>query len=571
MNTVRLRAIIARLRAAIRHRSLLGVMLMFASVVRRAGLGTVIRLALGGKPLPHRLVQEEQRRRQELAADGSDLDLDFTLGAGRWARWSKIIGLQPPALDPREDQIAPVRVSFVVCRGPGDAAATRAAIGGLGDSVDILAVGAVAPADGRFIVFVEAGDIPLKALPLELARAARGGVCEVVSFDMIRRVGDRVQPLFLPGANLTLLRSTDYLFSRVAVTGAALPAGAADAADPRALVLGWAEGRQATQVRGRWRHVARPILEAAIGDDAIPARRASAAASPPSRTTSGEGVSVVICSKDKGRLLQQLVRHLLSKGRALVEEVVIVANGATNAFALQAQAELALSPRVRLLRDNGPFNFSRLTNVGVQAARGRGPLLLLNDDIVPQSEDWLERLLAHLDRPETGCVGPLLLYPDETVQHAGIYMGRDGPKHTLRGARLPDHDYLFMASAAREASALTGAVLLTPRDLYEALNGLDEQLALHMQDIDYCLRAKAAGYINVFEPASVLFHIESLSVQSISHDSLFGRRRHVEHYRFTERWRGLAVSDALHPAGFDGDRFRMLAGPAGQRPPGRGE
>jgi GT2 family glycosyltransferase len=192
--------------------------------------------------------------------------------------------------------------------------------------------------------------------------------------------------------------------------------------------------------------------------------------------------------------------------------------------------------------------------------------LFLNDDIAPVTPDWLVRLMGRLEGGEVGSVGPLLLYPNEQIQHAGMYLGcRGAAGHALKGARLPDDDYLFTACAAREVSALTGAVLLTPRADFEALNGFDEQLATFLQDVDYCLRLRVSGRINVFEPAAVLIHMESASIRALAADDL-QRTRRSERERFVARWGDLALLDPLHPRGFDPEdeslrRLRPAAAP----------
>jgi GT2 family glycosyltransferase len=336
-------------------------------------------------------------------------------------------------------------------------------------------------------------------------------------------------------------------------------------------MLDWLATQPAAQARGRWRHVGAPLVEAAITGDEIEAQRQAALAQgrKPVARRATDGATVVICTKDKGHLTRQLVRQLLDRDHPTVDEVVIVSNNTTNPYALQTLADLQAEPRVQVLKRDEPFNFSRLSNAGARAGRGRGPLLFLNDDIAPVSEDWLERLEARLQDPAVGAVGPLLLYPDERVQHAGMYVGRLGTAgHTLRAARLPQDDYLFTGVAAREVSSLTGAVLLTPRAVFEALNGFDEQLATHLQDVDYCLRVRASGLINVFEPASVLIHMESASVGSLLTNPAFLRGRPAEQERFMQRWAAILARDPLHAAEYelDDEALRRLAGPDGRRP-----
>jgi GT2 family glycosyltransferase len=566
-----------RLLAAIdRHGSRRVAEMIYVTVMRR-GLMATVKLGAIPRPFSHRLGPLKREAAPKTApgkGPPSDLDADYMLPAAQWAPWLELL-TAPAGGDTGE---APA-VTFVVTGEASPARdATLAAIRAI-DGAEVLAPGATiarAETDSagaeRFFIFLKAGDIPSPRLASALAQAAKGGVCEAVSFDLWRRGGERVQPLLAPGANPTLLRATDYLFSRIALRGAALPKVAAAAPfRPRDWMLGWLATLPAATARGRWRHVSQPLVEAAVTGGEIHSLREEvlAAGRKPLAGKPAEPVTVVLCTRDKGHLTRQVVRRLLDMDPGLMAEVVIVSNGTANPYALQTLADLQASPRVLVLKRDEPFNFSRLSNAGARAGRGRGPLLFLNDDIAPVSEDWLERLEARLHDPDVGAVGPLLLYPDERVQHAGMYLGRLGTAgHTLRYARLPQDDYLFTGVAPREVGSLTGAVLLTPRAVFEALNGFDEQLATHLQDVDYCLRVRASGLVNVFEPASILIHMESASVAGLLTNQSFMRGRPAERERFMERWATILSRDPLHPAEFEleDEAMRRLAGPDGRRP-----
>jgi len=565
------RSVRRRLAGAVHRHGLIHVATVVGLTMVRQGVFNAFRMAGSGRPFPQKPSKRLLRAPPApMPVLPPDLDAGYTLSDADWSAWAPLLAAGPAAKDER-----PTRAQLdVVIQGGADApeslAATRATVAAMGAGVRLWSPEAEAAPD-RFVLFVKAGDLPSPDLPQAIARAARGGVCEAVSFDIVRRTGERVQPLLLPGANPTLLRSADYLFSRIALRGSALgEPKALEAADPRARVLAWLDAQPPLQARGRWRHVGQTLIEAAISDADVEIQRQAALAEgrKPARRRSAEGATVVICTKDKGHLTRQLVRQLLAKERSTVEEVVIVSNNTTNAYARQTLEDLSAEPRVRVRRMDEAFNFSRLCNAGVRAGEGRGPILLLNDDIDPVSEDWIERLLWRLEDPVVGAAGPLLLYPDERVQHAGMYLGHNGiAGHILRAARLPETDYLFTGCAAREVSALTGAVLMTQRAAFEALNGLDEQLATYLQDVDYCLRLRGAGLINVFDPASVLIHMESATIRSMQDDT-FHHRRYAERLRFVERWGELLLNDSHHPRGFDLDdeTLRRLTGPGGKRP-----
>ncbi len=372
----------------------------------------------------------------------------------------------------------------------------------------------------------------------------------VLTFDMAYAEDQRAYPLFLPGANPILAGQLAYSFSRLALRRSLTLEGAD--VDPDVALRAWLSARTAPDARDLWTHVPEPLVDAALTRQDV--RDCIAALAPAATPTPDQpDVSIVICTKDKGRLLRQLVRALLADDRRLAK-VVIVSNNTTDAYALRTLDDLAGHPKVQVVREDTPFNFSRLSNIGA-ALTNSDYLLFLNDDIVPVSDDWLGVLLAAFAfDPTVGVAGPLLVYPDERVQHAGMYLGYHGVAgHALRFARLPDEDYLYYASAPREVSALTGAAMLVSRACFDALGGFDELLATHLQDVDFSLRAKHAGFVNVFEPRSVLIHMESVSIRPIVGSFGMSRQRQRELDYFQQRWSVELKRDDLHGGGFDLD------------------
>ena len=408
-----------------------------------------------------------------------------------------------------------------------------------------------------WVLFTDASDRPLPTIAEALTAEAEGGRCEILTFDMIVDIGgEKVRPISLSGANPTLAAVVDYMLSRLAVRADSLPQDLEGSLNIYTWLKAWIDIQPATQLRGRWRHVGRPLL-AVMQDpsDFIEAARTTLLKSQRAILASVEkhdpSVDVVICTYDKGHLIRQLGRHLLESQSPHIRSVSIVANNVTNPYAIAALEDLQRDLRVVILRRDEPFNFSKLSNIG--AAEGSGQeILLLNDDIAPVTDDWLARMRAALQGSAVGAVGPLLLYPNERVQHAGMYLGFRGVAgHTLRHARLPDEDYLFTAVAPREVSCLTGAVMLVRRDAFNAVGGFDEMLATYLQDVDLGLRLNRSGWTNVFEPAAVLIHMESVSVISALDDPAFITRRQREYTYFNARWaKVLDRPDPFHPAAF---------------------
>jgi GT2 family glycosyltransferase len=255
-------------------------------------------------------------------------------------------------------------------------------------------------------------------------------------------------------------------------------------------------------------------------------------------------VSIVICTKDNGFLLEQLVENIERTCAAQLADIVVVSNRTADPHAIAVHTRLAAAGRIKLVKYDDPFNFSAQSNLG--AATGAGDVLLfLNDDVVPVNPDWLSQLIAPLEEPAVGVVGPLLLYPDQSVQHAGMYLGYNRlAGHTLRGARLPQGDCGFMATAPRRVMAVTGAALAMRRADFEVLGGFDRNLfALHIQDVDLCLRAHFSRLAVVYNPRSVLLHMESVSVKPTLADPWIAQRRKLEHEAFLRRWGEVAGLD----------------------------
>ena len=231
---------------------------------------------------------------------------------------------------------------------------------------------------------------------------------------------------------------------------------------------------------------------------------------------------------------------------AELELVLVLARpGPPDAAQRRRLERLAADPRVRpMLVDTPAFNFASACNHGAAAARG-DLLCLLNDDVTPRDPGWLAAMVGHLADPAVGVVGARLLYPDGTVQHAGILLRPDGTgAHRHRSLPAGAGGYAGRALLAQEYAAVTGACLLTRRSLWDRLGGLDEAFATAFNDVDFCLRARAAGAGVVLAAEAELTHAESRS---------FGR-----HYGPGETARNRADRARLlarFPAAFAADPF----------------
>jgi GT2 family glycosyltransferase len=170
-------------------------------------------------------------------------------------------------------------------------------------------------------------------------------------------------------------------------------------------------------------------------------------------------------------------------------------------------------PQTRVVRIVEPFNFSRINNIGVKAARHEF-LLFLNNDVIVSEPNWLRTMLDEcLVNDRVGAVGAKLLYPDGTVQHAGVVLGVGGvADHAFRAIPGQAPGYVMRAMAAQEISAVTAACMLVRRRAFDAVGGFDEaELTVAFNDVDLCVKLTQAGWQIIFVPDAVAEHRESTS------------------------------------------------------------
>lgn len=223
-------------------------------------------------------------------------------------------------------------------------------------------------------------------------------------------------------------------------------------------------------------------------------------------------VSIILLTRDRPELLRTCVQSVLTKTDYDNLEVIIVDNGTVDPAALELLALFDRDPRVTLLRDPSPFNFSALNNRAVQHATGAF-LCLLNNDIEVLDANWLKELVSVGALPGIGAVGARLFYPNGKIQHAGVILGIGGVAgHPFKNQTRDDSHYMARPKLMQELTAVTAACLLTPRHVYEQLGGLDEvNLTVAFNDVDYCLRVCEAGHRVIYDPYAEFVHHESVS------------------------------------------------------------
>jgi O-antigen biosynthesis protein len=228
-------------------------------------------------------------------------------------------------------------------------------------------------------------------------------------------------------------------------------------------------------------------------------------------------VSIVIPTNGQRReiryqevtLVAHCVRSIVERSTYPNYEIVVVADESTPAEAI-AELEAAAGERLRLVPFNRPFNFAEKINLGAEQSTGEH-LLLLNDDIEVATPDWIERMVMYSSLDGVGAVGGLLLLEDGRIQHAGIGWEGGLPGHPYYGYPRHVPGYANAVRIARDLLAVTGACLMTRRDHFDAVGGLDPAYPNNYNDVDYCLKQVEAGRRVVYDPDLVMTHFESSS------------------------------------------------------------
>lgn len=224
-------------------------------------------------------------------------------------------------------------------------------------------------------------------------------------------------------------------------------------------------------------------------------------------------VSLIVPTHNQHRLLSQCVDGILSQTHYTNLELIIVDNRSDDPKTLQYLNELPTKdPRVRVIRDKGQFNFSRINNDAVKHARG-SILGFINNDIQVIRPDWLDEMVSTILRRDVAAVGARLLFPNGTVQHAGVITGIGGVAgHQFKNAPVSSLGYFCRAVLPQNLSAVTAACMLVHTDLFHQVGGFDQdQLAVAFNDVDLCLKLREAGGLIVYTPYAELLHHESVS------------------------------------------------------------
>ncbi|RVU83394.1 glycosyltransferase [Leucothrix sargassi] len=224
-------------------------------------------------------------------------------------------------------------------------------------------------------------------------------------------------------------------------------------------------------------------------------------------------VSIIIPTRDGYNLLVRAVDSILKLTNYPEYEILIVDNQSKDNKTIEYFDYLRKNYyNIKIITYEKDFNYSAINNLATSFSSGQ-VLALVNNDIEVISPDWLTEMTTQALRPEIGCVGAMLYYPDERIQHAGVIMGLGGcAGHSHKFYKRRDFGYMNRLYCTQNYSAVTGACLVLEKSIFDAVNGLNEiDLAVAFNDVDLCLKVQSLGYRNLWTPWAELYHYESVS------------------------------------------------------------
>ncbi len=267
-------------------------------------------------------------------------------------------------------------------------------------------------------------------------------------------------------------------------------------------------------------------------------------------------ISIVIPNKDHVEDLKRCISSIEEKSTYDNYEIVAVENNSETKEIKDYYELLKDDPRVKVVTYTGSFNYSAINNFGVKETTGEY-ILLLNNDTQVITVNWIEEMLMYAQREDVGAVGAKLYYGDKTIQHAGVVIGLGAHRtagHTHYKQHRENLGYMGRLCYAQDVTAVTGACLLVKKSLFEKVGGLDESFAISLNDVDFCLKLRKLGLLNVFTPFAELYHFESIS-RGLDDQGEKAERYNRESAHFRDKWKKeLQQGDPYYNPNFSLDR-----------------
>ena len=265
-------------------------------------------------------------------------------------------------------------------------------------------------------------------------------------------------------------------------------------------------------------------------------------------------VSILIPTCDHIRDLETCVESIYARTTYPDFEILLIENNSKEEQTFRSYERMRKEhpDTLKVLTWQGKgFNYSALNNFGARYATGEY-LLLLNNDTEVITPGWLEEMVMYAQQKRVGCVGAKLLYPDDTIQHAGVGFGIGGVAgHLHKYFPATSDGYMGRLNYVQDVYGDTAACLLIRKEIYDEVHGLDESYAVAFNDVDFCVRVREAGYTNVFTPFAQLYHYESKS-RGMEDNPEKQKRFQGEVLRFQARWGDLlAKGDPCTNPNFD--------------------
>jgi O-antigen biosynthesis protein len=426
----------------------------------------------------------------------------------------------------------------------------------------------------EYLALLQAGEVLAPhALPLLADQAVALGRPDILyaDEDQLTAAGTRAEPLFKPAPSRTLMLSGTltrgvWLVRRELLLGEGCAEFAhwAEALRLYAWLRLWEAGRAASSrripailthrgpdIEDAPSTVLASVVKGHIERTGLPARIEVCVPlkihvrAPPAQQPK---VSIIVPSACRSSHVLSCLKGVLQRTNYASFEVLIVISTRLPLDVRQWRVleRLGTDSRVRhTVLKIDRFNYARANNYGALQTDG-SYICLLNDDVAPMSADWLSAMMGHMADPHIGIVGARLYYPDRTLQHGGVVVLPSGTgEHINRFVRRGAPGYASRAILSQEVSAVTGACMLTRRDVYEGLGGLDESYASAHNDVDFCLRAREKGWGVVLATEAELWHQESLSFGH-HYAPEEAARADADRARMHERWANVCRDDPFY-------------------------